>query len=221
MANYQLVMNIGPTPGMTYQLTEPNITIGRDLNAEIVINIPEVSRRHARLRLEAGVYMLEDLGSTNGTFVNGQRLTSPQRLRNGDTIMLGEAVTLGFSGGYVDPHATLVESSSQAATVVAKDTLDLPPWESAPMYDDESYAVPAPSMQEPPPFVGTVPAGPMDYGADVSYKEETKSKTWLWAGIGCLAVILIGCVAIAFLFDYMDMYCEPPFDSLFSFLYDC
>jgi hypothetical protein len=61
----------------------------------------------------------------------------------------------------------------------------------------------------------------MDYGADISYEEEPKSRTWLYAGIGCLAVILVGCVVIAFLFDYMDMYCEPPFDSLFSFLYDC
>ena len=60
----------------------------------------------------------------------------------------------------------------------------------------------------------------MDYGSEYSV-EKPKNKTWLWASVGCLAIIIIGCLAAAFLFDAMDMYCQPPFDSIFSFLYDC
>jgi pSer/pThr/pTyr-binding forkhead associated (FHA) protein len=220
MATYQLFMNKGPTPGKVYDLTGSVITLGRDLNADIVINIPDVSRRHAQFRLEAGVFMLEDVGSTNGTFVNGQRLSSPQRLRNRDTIMLGEAISLVFSGGASDPNATVVAPSNQAATMVAKDTLDLPPLAPANIYMDDPLAVPPPPPLATPPFLGTVPAGSMDYGSDMPL-DKSKNRTWLWAGLGCVAVIVIGCIAGALLFDMMDMYCQPPFESLFSFLYDC
>lgn len=60
--------------------------IGRDLTNDIVINDAEISRRHARLISQAGGYVLEDLGSTNGTFINGQRLASPYILRPGETV---------------------------------------------------------------------------------------------------------------------------------------
>jgi len=100
--------------------------------------------------------------------------------------------------------------------VVAKDTLDLPPLEPANIYMDDPHAVPPSPPPASPPFLGTVPAGPMDYGDD-----KSKNRTWLWASLGCVAVIVIGCIAGAVLFDMMDMYCQPPFDSLFSFLYDC
>src|SRR5436190_23165195 len=55
---------------------------------------PEISRTHARIReLEGGVVLVEDLGSTNGTFVNGQRVHGQQVLRSGDRIRMG-ATTL-------------------------------------------------------------------------------------------------------------------------------
>jgi predicted component of type VI protein secretion system len=225
MATYKIVMSKGPTPGKTYDLTGTNITIGRDINAEIVITIPEVSRRHSRLRLEAGRYMLEDLGSTNGTFVNGQRLTTPHLMRAGDTIMLGEAVTLMFEGGAYDPNDTVMSSSSQSATMVAHDSpMGLPPIDPEPIYVHDQAAAPLPQAAQrplaPPEFSGQVPVGPMDYGAEMPV-EEPKNRIWLWAGVGCLVVILCGCVAGAILFDMMDMYCQEPFDSLLSFLYTC
>ena len=56
-----------------------------------------MSRRHARLRLEADSYILEDLGSTNGTFVNGDRLEGERILQPGDEIAVGENVILQFN----------------------------------------------------------------------------------------------------------------------------
>ncbi len=227
MATYQILMRAGPTPGQTYDLTESDITIGRDINADIVISVPEISRRHARFRKGTGEYMLEDLGSTNGTFVNGKRLTAPQVLQSGDIIMLGEAVTVVYEGGEFDPSATVVTPSSQDATMVGQEHSDLPPSKAATMYAHDPIAVP-PHQESPvpeatpvpPAFSGQVPVGPTDFGAEIPV-DEPKSRTWLWAGLGCVVVLLCGCVAGAILFDMMDMYCQPPFDSLFNFLYTC
>ena len=89
-SQYQLIMRTGPTPGAVYTLEGEQLMIGRDSTNEIVINDAEVSRRHAHLTFQGGKYVLEDLGSTNGTFVNGIRLDSPRRLSSGDLIRVGE-----------------------------------------------------------------------------------------------------------------------------------
>ena len=78
-----LIMRTGPNPGKSFELTKNELYIGRDINNDIVINDSEISRKHARLILQAGGYVLEDLGSTNGSFVNGQRLMGPHVLRPG------------------------------------------------------------------------------------------------------------------------------------------
>jgi hypothetical protein len=78
---FHLIMRSGPEPGKAYELTNSEIYIGRDIHNDVVINDAEVSRKHARMEIQAGGYVLEDLGSTNGTFVNGQRLMGPHVLR--------------------------------------------------------------------------------------------------------------------------------------------
>lgn len=70
----QLVMRTGPTPGKAFPLSKSEIVIGRDATCDIVINDAEISRRHAKMTMQETGYVLEDLGSTNGTFVDGQRL---------------------------------------------------------------------------------------------------------------------------------------------------
>jgi hypothetical protein len=65
------------------------LTIGRDKNVEVVLTDPEVSRRHARLETQGGVVFVRDLESSNGTFLNGQRLRSAIETREGDTIDVG------------------------------------------------------------------------------------------------------------------------------------
>ena len=96
--SYQLVMKTGPAPGKTYLLEKSEVYIGRDVANDVFINDAEVSRRHARLIQQGGAYLVEDLGSTNGTYVNGQRIGGPSPLHSGDTVYLGENVSLSFEG---------------------------------------------------------------------------------------------------------------------------
>ena len=80
-----------------------------------MINDAEISRRHARLTFQGGKYVLEDLGSTNGTFVNGQRLAGPRVLKAGEVVSFGEQIVMVFEATNFDAGATVV--SPRAAVV--------------------------------------------------------------------------------------------------------
>jgi pSer/pThr/pTyr-binding forkhead associated (FHA) protein len=67
----------------------PPLELGRDKGAEIVLHDPEVSRRHARFESHEGFVYLEDLKSSNGTFLNGRRITEAIEIRQGDEIDVG------------------------------------------------------------------------------------------------------------------------------------
>jgi pSer/pThr/pTyr-binding forkhead associated (FHA) protein len=114
MAQFQFVMRSGPTPGVTFPLEGDQLTIGRDANNGVAINDAEVSRKHSRLTFQGGKYVLEDLGSTNGTFVNGQRLAGPMVLKAGDVVSLGEQIVLMYDAINMDPGATIAVSRKSA-----------------------------------------------------------------------------------------------------------
>ena len=107
MAQFQFVMRSGPTPGVTFPLEGDQLTIGRDASNGVAINDSEVSRKHSRLSFQGGKYVVEDLGSTNGTFVNGQRLAGPVVLKPGDVVSLGEQIVLMYDAINNDPGATM------------------------------------------------------------------------------------------------------------------
>jgi hypothetical protein len=90
-----LTIQRGPQRGQRFSVAKDSIIIGRMAGSDVVVSDSEVSRRHASITWEEGQPVIRDLGSTNGTFVNGVRLTSPRALRDGDTIGLGK-VRLGF-----------------------------------------------------------------------------------------------------------------------------
>jgi predicted component of type VI protein secretion system len=119
MAQFQLVMRSGPTPGVTFPLEGDQLTIGRDSTNGVAINDAEVSRRHARLSFQGGKYVLEDLGSTNGTFVNGQRLGGPVVLKPGDVVSFGEQIVLMYDSVSLDPGATMAARRSARPSPVA------------------------------------------------------------------------------------------------------
>ena len=90
-----LVLVAGPAPGQVYSLGD-NMIIGRDATADIHVDDPAVSRLHIRVYTEDGNYLVEDLGSVNGTLVGGTKI-SRRQLVDGDRIQLGSRVILKFS----------------------------------------------------------------------------------------------------------------------------
>ena len=77
------------------ELREGTHVLGRDPSAELLLNSPEVSRRHALVHVDGSTVSIEDLESKNGTFVSGQRLESRRLLVDGDVIQMG-SLTVTF-----------------------------------------------------------------------------------------------------------------------------
>jgi pSer/pThr/pTyr-binding forkhead associated (FHA) protein len=80
----------GHTPGMEYDIGEGAV-MGRGERAEIRLDDPFASSRHAKLTRQGGIVVLEDLGSTNGTYLNEEILAGPQPLHAGDRVRIGDS----------------------------------------------------------------------------------------------------------------------------------
>jgi len=91
--------------GREHLLTGEAITIGRAVECDIVITSRRVSREHARVERQGRRAVLHDLGSTNGTFLNDERVLAPIELRDGDCVSIGD-VDLIFH----DPESTYLET---------------------------------------------------------------------------------------------------------------
>jgi serine protease Do len=105
-----VVVTRGPLAGRCYAVGS-ELVIGR-LDADLQLDDPQVSRRHAVLRAIDGELEVEDLGSANGTFVNGARLDEPRRLCPGDEIAIGPVVLEAQTGDERDlPAATVVTAA--------------------------------------------------------------------------------------------------------------
>ncbi|MCW3055914.1 MAG: hypothetical protein JWN14_5084 [Chthonomonadales bacterium] len=86
----QLTSVEGPYAGQVFALVAANTTVGRETTSDIVLSADTtISRTHARLINEGGNYVVYDNGSSNGTFVNGMRLSSPVALAPGDIVQFG------------------------------------------------------------------------------------------------------------------------------------
>jgi|SRR5215471_11825512 len=79
--------------GRRVAMTGPRIVIGRGRESDVFLPDYRLSRRHAEIEQRGDAYFLIDLGSTNGTFLNGQRVVGERRLRDGDLIALGKAAS--------------------------------------------------------------------------------------------------------------------------------
>lgn len=193
MSVAKLVVQRGPIPNQEFELVDDAIHIGRSADNQIIVNDAEVSRRHARIvrqQDEAGEqFMMEDLGSTNGTFVNGLRCTGLTPLSNGDVVELGESVRMVLVWSEAAPAA---EDESEF------DTADLPPLPAA----------------KPAPAVPPSAAPPQE--APVVAAEDAARPWWsdrrYLIGCGCAGLLLI-CLcggALIFLDSYQQgrlLYC--------------
>ena len=197
MAQFRLVIRSGPAAGKVYPLETPDISIGRDNTNMIVINDAEVSRRHARMELRGATYVIQDLGSTNGTFVNGSRVSGIQVLNSGDAVSFGEGVVLAYESAE-DVNATIL--SEKAPQTVIQQTTPAPAPASVPA------PIPVPAPPPPPVFSGQVPAGPIPMPPAAAPKKK-KFPVWL---IILIALLLILCVCLGFflIIDQFSLWCK-------------
>jgi len=93
-----LVVLKGPGAGSRYLLKEDHAVAGRGPNSDIFLDDITVSRSHASFAKEQGSFMIEDMGSLNGTYVNRQLLKEPVLLRNGDEVQVGKYKMVYFLG---------------------------------------------------------------------------------------------------------------------------
>ena len=107
-----LVEMVGDTPGRVHFML-PGLVIGRDPGASITLNSHDVSRRHATFHLDGNVVQVEDLGSRNGTLVNGVRVQR-QSITVGDKVRVGNAV---FVLAYRDTVTDQVEHAGKLRTI--------------------------------------------------------------------------------------------------------
>jgi pSer/pThr/pTyr-binding forkhead associated (FHA) protein len=198
-AQYQFVMRSGPTVGKTFPLDAQEVTIGRDAVNIVAINDGEVSRKHARMELRGAKYVIQDLGSTNGTFINGTRVSGMQELNPGDTVSFGEGIVLVYES-IGDVNATILSSKPTAATVQKPAPVSVPTPAPAPA------PTPAPTPAAAPVFSGQVPAGPVPLPPE-PVKAKKKFPVWLIILI-VLLVIILCCVGFFIAIDQLNLWCK-------------
>ena len=115
----KLTLLLGRRTMKVYDFKQESIVIGRDDGADVLIDNPSVSRRHAEIRLGDDGWVVEDLGSSNGTFIRGAKIQGPQRLGLGDEIGFGKfSIVFGKAlgeGEHASPVPSAVRQSSDVA----------------------------------------------------------------------------------------------------------
>ncbi len=229
-AGARLIIRESHSPEQEYPITKESITIGRETINEVILYDPEASRRHAQISRVEGRYVIEDLGSTNGTFVNGRQISGRVSLNNGDVIDIGESAQLVFRLPGAVGDQGMGPTVMEGPVVPGSDTvIDLsmgPPTarEFPPEEVEYSHGYQA-GPEIPAPLVGAA----TELDAPPSFEptpattdvEDEQSRRRLYLGIGCaLLVIIFGCVGTFVALDALApdfLYCgvlEPIFDLL-------
>src|SRR5215218_9370306 len=164
MADLQLIVVDGPNQGTEFDISGSSV-IGRDPSSGIVLDDPEASRRHASVSAQGSSITVEDLGSTNGTYVAGERIQGSREVNSGDRIRIGttvmevraQAAAAAFGAQEEDPQATRIGGMAVPDAGPAEppapeppSAAEMPPVEPAP---GEPVAFePAPPSEPPPAF---------------------------------------------------------------------
>lgn len=180
----RLVIRSGLNSEQVFELGVSSMIMGRDPTNAIVINNPEISRQHTRIIPQGQGYLVEDLGSTNGTYVNGRRLMTATLLQDGDIVSLGEIVILNFEANHTD-NVAIVQDSSDFEHL---ETVLPPP--------DHDLFMPAESAT-------IMPAQ--------TVKPKRSCRKWAFGCLGILMLLLVVLAAGVFYLDatYPELLYEP------------
>lgn len=206
-----LIVERGPVPTTQIPLPNDQLTVGRSAGNDYVLADPEVSRRHMRIIRRDDGFAIEDIGSTNGTFVNGQRISHLTLLQDGDAIDLGDTVRLRFMW------------MTQMATDAAADLANEPTQMFSPSYQADQDPVteqPMPSApvysSSPPDHVAYAPSPARDAATappEFIVDSPPPRGRSLLIGCGVLLALLLVCAGTFLLLDAYDqgrlLYCGP------------
>ena len=196
-ATYQLVIRSGAGAGKVFPLEKSEMHVGRDVTNELVISDEKVSRRHARLYTEGDQYVVEDLGSTNGTFINGARLSGPHLLRVGEQITFGETSIVSYERVDQDPNATVMSTITSSPS-----TLQTPQQEPIPPKP------PARAKQSSQYISSQVPLAREEFEASVPPAARKKSNAPLIIVLVILALFICLCAVAFWMIDSNNLYCS-------------
>ena len=154
----KLTLLLGRRVMQAYDFKQASIVVGRDEGADVLIDNPSVSRRHAEIRLDESGWVVEDLGSSNGTYFQGQKITGAQSIGLGDEIGFGKfSIVFGKALG-------------EGEVPVAK---------PSPMADK-----PAPTRQPTAPMEGTMHINPHEVKELLKDADRKKRKHFIWESSG-------------------------------------
>ena len=218
---YQLIVQKGPQPGKVYLLMTDSITIGRDPMADISLNDPEVSRQHVQLTQTTSGYVLEDLGSTNGTFIDGEKLApeTPISLESGQTVSMGSGVTLLYETvkpepepepePVVEPIDELYDPFSPPIPESAEEAL-VPAFEDPPELPEFSDPPAAPSQPPQPAAPVETPPTPLVPNGD----SEQQKRRRRMITIAVTIIVLLCCCCLLFMLSAYFYWGDPLMESM-------
>ena len=198
----------GPTGHINLGTTV--LTIGRVPGSDILMTDSQSSGRHAEIRPEGQGYSIVDLGSTNGTFVNEQKLTpqAARSLRSGDRIRIGKTI-FTFETSGVTPIAPTVF----AGQPILETERVLPPTVAVPQpaYGKKQRGYPQPQSQG-----YTVPATP--FNPVTPQQKQKKSRRGLWIALTLIIVVVVLAIAAYEAVAYVNR--STPQQTLTTFCTD-
>jgi pSer/pThr/pTyr-binding forkhead associated (FHA) protein len=176
--DYQLVVVRGRSASRTLKIPNGITTVGRQDDCQLRIGSSQVSRKHCQLYERDQRLVVMDLGSSNGTFVNGKRIESQTALAHGDVLSLGKVKLRVEKIG--EPPLSRPAARPPSDTAVAEGVLGLDDdggddEEFDIDFDDEPEAEPEPAPESEPAESGSAPAPPP--AARAGSKGEPKAKT--------------------------------------------
>jgi pSer/pThr/pTyr-binding forkhead associated (FHA) protein len=120
--DYQLVVVRGRSATQTIRLANGVTTVGRQEGCQLRISSSQVSRRHCQLLEQQGALLVKDLGSSNGTFVNGRRISDAQVLQPGDELSIGQ---VRFRIERLSPSSSSKPSDTAVAQAITDDDVPM------------------------------------------------------------------------------------------------
>jgi hypothetical protein len=213
-AKFALTLLTGPEEGRIIELEQETIILGRDVTNDIILSDAEVSRRHSRLTLSPQGYVLEDLGSTNGTYVNDERLSGPYLLIPGDKIGLSQKLVMSYD-------LVTVEGVETVAMDVPAEPAVEPQVEAAIEQEDVPSAMPeleAMVEEMKKPVVEEAAAAERKPGKETAPAEKKRINRWLIVGIGVSILVILCSLVFWYLDRYHDNLLYAPLYSLLRLL---